>query len=530
MTTARLPLILALLGAIGCAEEEAAPPILVYSEPADDSTEVPVTTDTLVMEFDRAFQSIGSSGVETYDEGLEVRSQVALDSNTIYIRLDEPLAYDTTYVAGVYSVLTENGWLGEVEMRFTTEPDPVVDPDTDVDTESPCGNGVLDRGEECDDGDAQAGDGCDDQCLYELFPVSSFQTANRVLGQASLSEVAANRGGAVGANTLDLPIGPVSIVNGRLYVMDSANGRLLLFDAAPQVSGAAADRVLGRPSTTNSDGIGPNGGSLGGFSRGTRTDGTRLLLGDPQRQLIQLFDPAPDADQVPDLVLGQPTIENRTPGTTAALMDSPYDASIGGGVVAVADTGNHRILLYDTIPTAAGQPADAVWGQPDLTSGEANRGGSVAANSLSSPEGVWTDGHRLVIADSGNNRVLVFNDWPTSPDDLPDAVLGQLNFTTGTAATGPGGMHKPTSPFVFGQQLFVPDNRNNRVLIWMAWPESAQPASVVLGQETFFGVWPNDDQDGASGRTLSRPTGAYVHDGSLYITDSFNHRVLVFDE
>ena len=112
MTTARLPLILALLGAIGCAEEEAAPPILVYSEPADDSTEVPVTTDTLVMEFDRAFQSIGSSGVETYDEGLEVRSQVALDSNTIYIRLDEPLAYDTTYVAGVYSVLTENGWLG----------------------------------------------------------------------------------------------------------------------------------------------------------------------------------------------------------------------------------------------------------------------------------------------------------------------------------------------------------------------------------------------------------------------------------
>src|SRR5438309_5057450 len=40
--------------------------------------------------------------------------------------------------------------------------------DAAPDAGSPCGNSVLDTGEQCDDGNGSAGDGCDATCHVEL--------------------------------------------------------------------------------------------------------------------------------------------------------------------------------------------------------------------------------------------------------------------------------------------------------------------------------------------------------------------------
>jgi cysteine-rich repeat protein len=44
---------------------------------------------------------------------------------------------------------------------------------------SPCGNGVLDPGEDCDDGNTIAGDGCDSTCHSEMIPGSTVGFGSR---------------------------------------------------------------------------------------------------------------------------------------------------------------------------------------------------------------------------------------------------------------------------------------------------------------------------------------------------------------
>jgi hypothetical protein len=76
----------------------------------------------------------------------------------------------------------------------------------------------------------------------------------------------------------------------------------------------------------------------------------------------------------------------------------------------VADSSNHRVLRFDAAASKAnGAAADGVLGQADFTSGSANRGGSVATNTLYGPNDVTVNQTgRLWVTDSGNNRVLAF--------------------------------------------------------------------------------------------------------------------------
>src|SRR5262245_47512964 len=46
-----------------------------------------------------------------------------------------------------------------------------------------------------------------------------------------------------------------------------------------------------------------------------------------------------------------------------------------GGPLIVADTGNHRVLIWRALPLEDATPPDCVLGQPDFTSDDRNRGG-----------------------------------------------------------------------------------------------------------------------------------------------------------
>ena len=83
----------------------------------------------------------------------------------------------------------------------------------------------------------------------------------------------------------------------------------------------------------------------------------------------------------------------------------------------VADTANNRVLGWrDVASFVAAQPADVVLGQPDLFSFKCNNGvaatdvGGLGADSLCGPARMAVDQQgNLYVADSGNNRVLVYN-------------------------------------------------------------------------------------------------------------------------
>ena len=46
------------------------------------------------------------------------------------------------------------------------------------------------------------------------------------------------------------------------------------------------------------------------------------------------------------------------------------------------------------------------------------------------PQGVWIQGGKLYVADTQDHRVLIYNSIPTSNGAAADLVLGQPNFTT----------------------------------------------------------------------------------------------------
>ena len=97
--------------------------------------------------------------------------------------------------------------------------------------------------------------------------------------------------------------------------------------------------------------------------------------------------------------------KNRPQG--AQRMRFPYAIASDSRRIVVGDTSNNRILLWHTWPReGAGVPADTVLGQPDMDANGENRWQAVEDDSLCWPYGVCLAGDRLAIADSGNNRVM----------------------------------------------------------------------------------------------------------------------------
>ena len=100
----------------------------------------------------------------------------------------------------------------------------------------------------------------------------------------------------------------------------------------------------------------------------------------------------------------------------------------------VSEFGNNRVLEYnlDSSNNLINHTPDHVLGQPDFSSGQVNQGGDPASTTMSSPEGLSYDSTRnlLFVADSFNNRVLIFNLASGITDGMSASnVLGQPNFT-----------------------------------------------------------------------------------------------------
>jgi hypothetical protein len=62
----------------------------------------------------------------------------------------------------------------------------------------------------------------------------------------------------------------------------------------------------------------------------------------------------------------------------------------------------------DEVPGRDAAPADAVLGQFSMTAGGENRWTSVDPDTFCRPYGLSLHGDRLAVADSGNNRVMVW--------------------------------------------------------------------------------------------------------------------------
>ena len=177
--------------------------------------------------------------------------------------------------------------------------------------------------------------------------------------------------------------------------------------------------------------------------KGIASDGVRLLLVDGNNNRVLIWNNLPTGNTPPDVVLGQPDFTSNSPGTGRHQMNWPVGVSTDGTRVVVADTYNDRILIWTQFPTSNATPANIVLdGRADSIPF-----GQPSKTCFAWPWGVWTDGEKLVISSTGGSYVLIWNTFPFQDNQPADVYL-----------TGGGDMGTPRTITSNGECLIVGDH------------------------------------------------------------------------
>lgn len=183
--------------------------------------------------------------------------------------------------------------------------------------------------------------------------------------------------------------------------------------------------------------------------------------------------------------------------------------------------------------------ADAVIGQPGFTTNLANQGlGASTAATMNGNRGLFVDStNRLWVADTSNNRVLMFNNAATFANGASaDLVLGQADFVSSldnrgganpTANTHSG----PRSVVVDSAgRCYVADSGNKRILRYAPPFTNGMDAIQVFGQAGAFTTATQAATNAATADNLGNPDGIAIdQQDNLWCADRFLSRVVRYD-
>ena len=381
---------------------------------------------------------------------------------------------------------------------------------------------------------------------YFRIGLTNFQNASVVIGQPDFISGSTNQGGSADANNFNLAFGNAGydVETGLLFCGDYQNQRALIFEPIPTTNNENAISVIGEPDFTNVA-SGVNADQVSGVQT-TQVSGGKLFLDNYDSNSVYIYNSVPLLPGTSaNVILGHAGFGiDSSSGCSATQLSNPESLSVSGTKLVVTDGGNNRVLIWNTIPTTNGQAPNVVLGQNSFTTCKANddnqdgtQDGNPTARTFQVPSGVWTDGKKLVVSDSQNNRVLIWNTFPTTNFKSADVVLGQKDFVHNTANDdNQDGIAELTSTartlfgpyngiFSNGTQLFVADSNNYRVIVWNTFPTTNfKPADVVLGQMDFA----HNNLLAISDQSFNEPSGVALVGNNVIVTDSYNSRYLLF--
>jgi hypothetical protein len=371
----------------------------------------------------------------------------------------------------------------------------------------------------------------------------NFQRATSVLGQPDFTTVT---GTGLRANSfVQAEAIVIEPVTGKVFISDYSGNRILRFSSvAAYQTNASAEAVLGQPDFDSGEALDPPTASslYGPGSMAFDSQGSLYVADYNNRRVLRWDDPTTIASGAPaDAVIGQADFTSKVaPGVGPhSLFQGPWALDIDAADnLYVGDYSFNRVLRFADAPNLSGNTAtaDAVFGQPDLSGLEQGSnpgpGPTLTQGILNNLWAIHIDpAGRLWIGDYSNHRILRFDNAATKASGaLPDAVLGQPDFSSTNPALTASGLYNPTYPRMDANgTLWVSDFRNSRVLGYRN--AGTRPATgvnnadIVLGQPDFT----SDQSATTSDRFLSFPYGiAVTPAGGLFVADSLGKRVLHF--
>lgn len=306
-------------------------------------------------------------------------------------------------------------------------------------------------------------------------------------------------------------------------------GEPLLAPAGPRTALGWSFGDLAAPLAPSATSLfGPRGACL-------HPDGS-LWVADTGHHRLLGWRSTPQNDNCPaDILIGQPAFDREGRNAKGApdlgTLNVPTGLCAWRGGLAVADAWNHRVLIWHETPSRNGQPADLVLGQSSSDGVLANRGADHPdASSLHWPYFVAEIEGRLVVCDSGNRRVLVWND-PVENGQAADLVLGQHHFDSRDENAGGEvsamSMRWPHGAAWWDGCLAVSDSGNNRVMLWKGFPgRRGAPCDAVLGQADMAHCDHNMSSYYPSAQSVNMPYAVAVAEGRLVVADTANSRLL----
>ncbi len=370
---------------------------------------------------------------------------------------------------------------GQVQANLPTQSTPLGQPSNQPLSDK-CGDGV------CDNFEKQNPNECPKDCQASIQqPVQQSPAGQSPQQQGSQAQPPPSS-----------PTGPSGGFSGQEISVKATGAKYKTVSSKPTSgwfkTGQDADILLSGIDFNNT------GGPLLFNHPGTAaSDGTHLLLADRNNNRILIWNKLPTGNTPPDIVLGQKNFTANNPGTGLDEMNWPVSVSVGGGKVVVADTYNHRILIWNSFPTKNGQLADLV-----INNGATSLQGNFKRN-IFWPWGAWTDGKKLAISATGSGHVLIWNNFPTQNDQPADIYL-----------TAEGKMGTPRTITSDGVHLIVGDHN---------------PKVTAQGSVNFFWKnWPTQN-DEAYSFFMSDPVdprgawmqGAFTADGKLIMLGATLH-------
>jgi len=307
-------------------------------------------------------------------------------------------------------------------------------------------------------------------------------------------------------NSLNSPNSVAVDNEGGIYVCDTDNNRVLYWNSIPSVYGENAEIILNKQ----------------GFKQpaGIFASDEELFVADTGNNRILVFDLPLSENAVPRLVI-------------EGDIKQPRGIFYDGKKFFVADTGNNRVLIWNGIPRRAKKPFDVVLGQFSVDDVAPNKGNDAPSfDTMSSPYSMFSDGTALYVADTGNNRVLVFKQIPLMNGWHADLVIGQDNFKSDRANKGKplsaSSLNRPTGVCVYNSKLFVSDSMNNRLLIYTKYDGDDTSADGVIGQNNFTSSTVNYPSGIPNPGSLSSPADIFMKKGILFVSDRGNNRILIY--